>query len=375
MEGFTPDQQAKVDRLIKDSVDSAVAAAVTQALTQYARDNPRQETRTPSPSHDRSVRALTADLQPTADYYLPKLNLAIPAVEPNKVKYPRTPFSDHKGDIEYDAWKMDMKLFIQKYSGNFVTGESQVHAYFECTKGEAKTIILQRMDPDFAGDFNSAADVLKALDQRFFDHNRVQVARLKYSQLLMGNMTYNEFRTKFTTYATTGKISPSRWFDDVCEKVSDELKYDIRTKKYEFGGDYTALDEFLAVSDRELRNIAAGRAAATRKPPPSVSFNTSATDSRGILKKDNWRSTSPTPQSANGARYRSPSPAAHPVTPHPRPATPGVPPAGTTCLECKSPDHWVADCPVARKQKELSRKIAAVSIEDDLSSDELSKNY
>ena len=110
---------------------------------------------------------------------------------------------------------MNMKLFIQKYSSNFLTSESQVHAYFECIKGEAKTIIFQRMNSDFAGDFNGAADVLKALDQRFFDHNRVQAARLKYNQLHMGNMTYNEFRTKFTTYAATGKISPTRWFDDL----------------------------------------------------------------------------------------------------------------------------------------------------------------
>ena len=112
------------------------------------------------------------------------------------------------------------------------------------------------MDPDFARDFNRAADVLKALDQRFFDHNRVQAAKLKYNQLHMGSMTYNEFRTKFTTYAATGKISPARWFDDVCEKVSDKLKYNIRTKKYNFAGNYTALDEFLTVLDRESRNIA-----------------------------------------------------------------------------------------------------------------------
>lgn len=58
------------------------------------------------------MRALTADLQPTDDYYLPKLNPAIPAIEPNKVKYPRTPFSDYEGEIEYNTWKMDIKLFI-----------------------------------------------------------------------------------------------------------------------------------------------------------------------------------------------------------------------------------------------------------------------
>ena len=172
-----------------------------------------------------ATRALTADLQPSPDYFLPRLRPGIPAVKEDKIRYPHLHFTDHNGDIEYDAWKMDMKLFIQKYSGNFVDGQSQVEAYFNCTSGEAKTIILQHMDPEFAGTFDGAADVLKALDQRFFDYNRVQAAKAKYNHLTMGSMTYNEFRIKFTSYATTGKIARSRWFDDVCDKVSPSLKH------------------------------------------------------------------------------------------------------------------------------------------------------
>ena len=52
----------------------------------------------------------------------------------------------------------------------------------------------------------NASDILKILDQRFFDHNRVQSARLAYHKLEMGSMTYNDFRIKFTQLATTGKI-------------------------------------------------------------------------------------------------------------------------------------------------------------------------
>ena len=84
---------------------------------------------------------------------------------------------------------MDMKLFIEEYSGNFKSGTSQIKAYFMCTSGETKTIILQHIDPDLASTFESAADVLKALDQRFHDHNRVQTARLKYRNVEQGNMT------------------------------------------------------------------------------------------------------------------------------------------------------------------------------------------
>ncbi|CAL3962080.1 unnamed protein product [Diplocarpon coronariae] len=66
---------------------------------------------------------------------------------------------------------MAMKVFIQEYLGNFTLGEDQITAYFKCTTGEAQNLILQHMDPVFASEFTCAADVLRVLDQRFFDHN------------------------------------------------------------------------------------------------------------------------------------------------------------------------------------------------------------
>lgn len=88
------------------------------------------------------------------------------------------------------------------------------------------------MDSDFVGVFDLARDVLHALDQRFFDHNRVQAAKLKYYYLTIGNLTYNAFRIKFTTYATIGKISRSRWFNDLYKKISPTLKREIKVEKY-----------------------------------------------------------------------------------------------------------------------------------------------
>ena len=84
----------------------------------------------------------------------------------------------------------------------------------------------------------------------------------------------------------------------MCEKVSDELKYDIYTKKYDFAGDYIALNEFLAILNCESRNIAttrvSARVTAAAREAPRVSFN-NTNDSRDILKKESWRVTSPTP--------------------------------------------------------------------------------
>jgi len=356
---FTAAQRAFMEKAIKDAV--AAANAEKSPAVERAASH--------SPERIRQPRSLTADLLPPTDYYLPVIDNSVAAVEPSKVRYPTLKFSDHRGDVEYDAWKMDMKLFFEEYSGNFRTGMSQVKAYFKCTAGEAKTIILQRMDPDFAGPFETAADVLRALDHRFHDHNRVQSARAKYNKLEMGNMSYDDFRNKFTTYATTGKISPARWFDDMCDKISPALKRDIRTEKYKLDKNYAALDELLAVLDRESRNIAIEE----RKQTP---FSHSS-DPRGILKLPNWRSSTPPPPRAD-ARPRTPSPSSNTVSFAPeapvarRAPSPAL--TNVTCFRCHKPGHLAPDCPEAKNVEKLEKKIAELATSEDTDSDDLSEN-
>ncbi|EKD17285.1 hypothetical protein MBM_04862 [Drepanopeziza brunnea f. sp. 'multigermtubi' MB_m1] len=237
----------------QELINQSILAAIEKALALYAAEPAKPAIVQPQHTHIASA----ADLQPMPEYYryLPILDPSVPLVEHNKVKWPRSQFSDHRGDVEYDAWKMDMKLFLEDYSSNFLSGPSQVKAYFKCTSGEAKSMIFEHMFPDFADTCTNAADVLRILDYRFRDHNRVQAARKSYYQLTMGRISYDDFRVKFTTYAITGKISRARWFEDVCEKVSPALKTHLMVEKYKMHGSYERLDEYLAIIDKESRNI------------------------------------------------------------------------------------------------------------------------
>ncbi|CZT01274.1 uncharacterized protein RAG0_09013 [Rhynchosporium agropyri] len=278
----------------------------------------------------RQARALTADLQPPIDYYLLKIDQAIAPVDAYKIRYPRLVFTDHK-----------------EFSGNFRTGATQIKAYFKSTGGEAKTIILQHIDN---AEFKDAADVLAALDQRFFDHNRVQKAKASYKRLVITDtMTYNQFRVQFTNFATT--------------------EYTIATRKYEMNHNYTTLDEFLAVSDREFRNIAAKQ-----------NLNKKATAATIPVKiDDRAKNTRFAPEAVSRADTYSPGLRV------PRTAT-----ATDTCRICKKDSHWARDYPNAMKIAKITGQtvedVAAIySAEEDndddadISSlveiDELSGNY
>lgn len=94
------------------SNDKAIQAAVRQALA-------AQASLSPSPA-DVSRRALTADLQSDAHTYIPDVSNPTPAIAKHKIRFPKTQFANHNGEVEYDSWKMEMKLCLEDYSGNFI---------------------------------------------------------------------------------------------------------------------------------------------------------------------------------------------------------------------------------------------------------------
>lgn len=359
---ITEDMQAVIDKAVADAVGAAVTAALAAARLSNS----------PAPRTDRSSRALTADLAPADNYYLPNLRSGAAFVEPSKIKYPKPPFSDHNGEVKYEAWKMMMKFFLEEHSGNFKDDNTVVRAYFKCTSGEAQLLILQHMNPDYSTDFKTAADVLRVLDDRFHDYNQIQSARRQYNKLEQGNMSYKDFKAKFTHYAVAGGIDNSRFFDDLCEKISPALKRDLRVEKYRMNKDFKTLDEFLSIADRETRNIQADEQALAKKNAAnSVAF---ANDLRPALKKkSSWTSSTAPSGSPIESRSSSPVPLTIARRSSPAPAT-SLSPSDVTCYHCHKPGHVSPDCPEKRHQQRIDKSVSVMATGKEVGSDEMSGN-
>ena len=100
---------------------------------------------------------------------------------------------------------------------------------------------------------------------------------------MTSNISYNQFYIKFTNLVSTSKIARSYQFNDVYKKISLTLKLYIITKKYKIVNDYFTLDEYLAITDRESRNIFTKEA--LYKKVVAVAVRSNINKSSGILKK------------------------------------------------------------------------------------------
>jgi hypothetical protein len=336
-----------------------LAALVAQAV----QDALRQQSQTPQPP-----RGLTADLAPEIGYYVPVPGPSYTRLDPSKVRYPPLRFSDHGGAVDYVAWKLEMKYFIEEFAGNFQTDQEQVRAYFKATEGKAKKLITDRLDPEHPMALKTATEVLQALDNSFCDFNERADATTAYDNLTMApGETYQQFQGKFTFYAGAARVPEDRWFDDLAKKVSVTLQVRAVSEKYKMNKDFAVLNNFFSTVDRELNQINRNRELKQK----AVKFADKHVEkyvekSHGILKTDNWRARSPSPSRYDsGARSPARSPTTPPIVPVA--PVPGTPYSGT-CFTCRKGGHTSKDCP-DRNLKAL----AAIDLDAD--GDEQAKNF
>ncbi|RKF61570.1 hypothetical protein GcC1_155026 [Golovinomyces cichoracearum] len=140
-------------------------------------------------------------------------------------------FADNKSEVDFEAWKMEMKIMIDDHPLEFNSTEKQIRAYFKCTTGRAQKLLLSRMSGSES--FKDASEVVQALDEEFFDYNKETRAREgNYNLRMQNSETYRCFRMKFRELAMEGGMSRAYWFNDLCNKITPALRRDIKGEKF-----------------------------------------------------------------------------------------------------------------------------------------------
>ncbi|KAI0993831.1 hypothetical protein K3495_g14353 [Podosphaera aphanis] len=198
-----------------------------------------------------------ADMRPDQSQYLPaKPSGKLPGSNDHfRGQYSKC-FTDNQGDVDYEAWKLDMQIFLEDYRAHFYTNRLQVQAYYKATEGRAKKVLLPLMNENHPQHVATAKEVLKALDEEFFDWNKLEDAKSNYAKINMGkNETYKNFRVRFRTLASDAQIDKDRLYDDLLRKINPRLLNDIKVELTRLRNNYQRLDELLCKVDRTNREI------------------------------------------------------------------------------------------------------------------------
>jgi hypothetical protein len=360
-----PFSLADLQRVIQEAVATALPAAVDEALQDRGVGQNIPHSRGSSAGY---VQSTLRPRQSASVPRSPSPGAATPARDSSsssyKIRYPKYPFADNRGDVNYESWKLEIMILIEENTRELNTVEKQIRVYFRCTAGRAREIIMERMRGE--DKWQSVTEVITALDEEFFDYNKETRASEEYHELKMEKSeTYLHFRSEFRRLALDGKIARSRWFDDTCVKINIHLQKALISEKHRLGKDYRALDEHLQYLDRELTttNARYKREQAANRPPTPVKATPGVLKPPGLAASYNTGSKSPKVSfKPETTQFRASSPT------HSDTSSPAITSPTVQCYHCNKFGHIKTHCPEL-----VPKQVNEIALEE-MSEEELSKN-
>jgi hypothetical protein len=167
-------------------------------------------------------------------------------------------FGNNQGDIHYEAWKDEMLDKFEEDTEQFPTERSRMRYLFNRTEADAKNHLHPRYtrEPENTDPYQSAEEMWQTLDAAFKNQFYVRDSREAYRQLRMQpNQTFQEFKLRFVTLASGGRIARTEYFDGIYDKMTTALRAQILPQRHLLGEDFEQLCTVTTGIDSELRRL------------------------------------------------------------------------------------------------------------------------
>jgi hypothetical protein len=274
--------------------------------------------------------------------------------ESRSTKLPDPPVLTDGKEPTIDNWAVKIRTKLSANADHYPTEALRMAYLASRVDGTANLHLQPRLRPTAVNRFETAEDMIEALDRVFGDPNKQQTAMTNLRKLYQGNKDFNEFWGEFQRLMAELDTMPKEFFlEEFRMRVSSELKRAMITVDIE---DVSELAKKCQEWDRRLQQSKMAEARSKfRAPTPSTNTGTPMTSV----------TNSPTTAVMGQAPRRFGSPGPRPAQRESTPDRDRMMREGR-CFRCRQVGHVSSLCP-DRTAGPVMVKPPVVAIVDDLS--------
>lgn len=199
-------------------------------------------------------------------------------------------YSDEKGEIIYEDWKIEMKNKMSVDEASMPTVQRQIAYIFERTKAgsEAKEVLRPGYND---GEFDTVEQVWKLLDETFENPNKMEDAEKEMKKLHQRGNAFHVFVAKYKRLCKTLEYSKDKKKDEFVKRLTSGFRLAVGIHIYtmEFDDIVSALTKY----------------SKTEEASKSMNETLASTDSKNA-KKTSTSTTTTTTQNTTTGSIRTP---------------------------------------------------------------------
>lgn len=190
--------------------------------------------------------------------------------------------SDGK-DPKFESWLIDVENKLEANADHYPTALARMAYVKSMCKGDAANHLLPRFRKDSLQRYLDVEDIFDHLKTLYMDENRVVNAKMELRRLVMRDMKFQAFLSKFTLLAQESGLSAAEWKEELYYKLSFKMQHAMLKESTDNAISYEAFVQGCHTTANRLEQIAEGE----KRARPRTNGNSSGERSGAKLKPKN----------------------------------------------------------------------------------------